>query len=62
MKELNVNKYEEVNGGIIPVIAAGIALASHVGVGGASATVGAHLLTGASLALATYSLAEYLDE
>ncbi|WP_163932581.1 class IIb bacteriocin, lactobin A/cerein 7B family [Paraferrimonas sp. SM1919] len=62
MRELNLNEIEEVNGGIVPIIGFGIALASHVGVGGAATTLTAHFLSGAGLALATYGLAEFLSD
>lgn len=57
MQELTMNEIEQVDGGIVPVIGAGIALASHLG----SASLGAHLLSGAGLIVGTYGLMEYLS-
>ncbi|WP_028773937.1 class IIb bacteriocin, lactobin A/cerein 7B family [Shewanella waksmanii] len=62
MQELTKNEIEQVNGGAVPVIAAGLALASHIGVGGSATTVLGHVMSGAGLALATWSFAEYMME
>lgn len=51
---------ELVNGGVLPAIGFAIALASHVGVGGAATTVTGHILSGVGLGMATFGLANYL--
>lgn len=56
---LSEEELDQVSGGIVPAIFAGIALASHIGVGGTATTLTAHLISGASLAYAVYSAAEY---
>ena len=61
IRELNIDEIEEVNGGFVPVLAFAGALASHVGIGGAAASLTGHLLSGFALGAATYSLAEYLS-
>ncbi|MCL1142743.1 class IIb bacteriocin, lactobin A/cerein 7B family [Shewanella gaetbuli] len=57
IEELTFDEIEQVNGGIAPVIGAGIALASHL----SSATLGGHLLSGAGLIVGTYGLLDWLS-
>ncbi len=57
IQELTMEEVQQVNGGIAPVIGMGIAVASHLG----SASLGAHLLSGAGLIVGTYGLMEYLS-
>ena len=58
--QLTDEQIDIVNGGILPVVGFGIALASHVGVGGAATTVTGHILSGVGLGIATFGLARYL--
>ena len=59
IRELSASELDEVNGGILPVIGFGLALASHVGVGGAATSVLGHVMSGVALGMATYGLARY---
>ena len=58
-RELSDTELAMISGGVLPVIGFGIALASHVGVGGAATTFTGHFLTAVGLGLATYGLANY---
>ena len=59
IRELSSSEIDEVNGGILPVIGFGLAVASHVGVGGAATTVLGHIMSGIGLGMATYGMASY---
>jgi lactobin A/cerein 7B family class IIb bacteriocin len=58
MKVMNQKEIEQVNGGIIPLIGAGIAAYSHF----TATTVAGAILGRVGLALAVYSFGEYLNE
>ena len=60
MRELTLNEMEEVSGGVLPVIAFGLALAARVGFGVATTNVVGHIGAGVGLGIATYSLCEYM--
>ncbi|MDA8646279.1 hypothetical protein N9L66_05085 [Porticoccaceae bacterium] len=56
------NQESEVSGGVLPVIAFGLALSARVGVGVATTNVVGHIGGGVGLGLgiATYSLCQYM--
>lgn len=59
IREVSLEELDEVAGGVLPAIGAGLALAAHIGIGTTTTSLAGHLISGASLGLAAFAVASY---
>jgi hypothetical protein len=60
IRELSLSELDEVNGEFLPVIGFGLALFSHIGVGGVASSALGHVMSGVGLGMATFAFASYM--